>query len=431
MAAILFALPPLYLATDRSADPAWWRYSIPHALALAGSTVWWILIWRSYARRLTRAAVRARTAVVAGAFALVVTLLGTEGILRLLDPAPYAAADNGGRHLYDPDVGHVYRPNHRQILQTREWRQEWRSNAEGVRADRDYGPKPPGVFRILVVGDSYTVGDQVPLDSTYPGVLQRRLDEQYGPGRFEVVNAGFPGYGTVHAARWIRKFGPRFQPDLVLLGMTPNDLRENPDPLRVIARDGYLVRARATSAEIARWRERRRWYSLAGWVERSLLRRRLGELRFGSDAAASRTYVHRHAFLRELDAEGRELWELARLHLREARDAAAGMGARFAAVAIPFRLQLEELGDGLDGAAFGRRWARIAEEEGVPFFDLLPLFRSHPDPRRLYWEEDSHCTAAGYELIGAGVFSFLESGALGVDLRPPPAPRAGHSDSGR
>jgi hypothetical protein len=48
-----------------------------------------------------------------------------------------------------------------------EWRTFSRMNADGLR-DRDYSvTKQPGVTRILLLGDSYVEGMQVPVDCTF------------------------------------------------------------------------------------------------------------------------------------------------------------------------------------------------------------------------------------------------------------------------
>ncbi len=409
-AALALALPLLYLLTDRSTDPVVWRYS-PRLLAAISvyASAAGLFLW-TYRREVPPRIDRLRTLAAATIVAVVGGLVATELALRALDPFPYRELDNVGRHLYDADVGHVYLPSHRQTLQTREWRQEWRSNAQGVRADRDFGPKAEGTKRILVIGDSFTVGDQVPPDSTYPGVLERLLRERYGESRVEVVNAGFPGYGTVHEARWLAKFGGRFEPDLVVLGMTPNDLLENTGPMRVIAYEGALIRA-AARPRFEALSERRRWWSVPGLVERSLIMEAIRNVQ-----RRSRPYTHRRAFAVEPDSTGESQFSLAEGYLLEARDAARELGARFVFITIPFREQLGEMGPGLDPEAFARRWRTFAEDHGIPFEDALPAFRAHPRPESLYWVEDGHCTAAGYEVIGWTLYDLVvrHEGELGL-----------------
>ena len=56
-------------------------------------------------------------------------------------------------------------------------------NADGMR-DRTHAPeKPAGTRRVVFLGDSVTLGDQIEPAQAYPQVLQARLDGRGPPGR--------------------------------------------------------------------------------------------------------------------------------------------------------------------------------------------------------------------------------------------------------
>ena len=96
------------------------------------------------------------------------------------------------------------------------------TNSEGVRGQREYAnPKPPGITRILVFGDSFTFGDEVSDDETYAAQLERML-----PGT-EVVNLGVHGYGHDQMLLYLEEVGARYQPDVVLLGFVFIDMTRN------------------------------------------------------------------------------------------------------------------------------------------------------------------------------------------------------------
>jgi hypothetical protein len=90
--------------------------------------------------------------------------------------------------------------------------------------------REPNTFRIAVLGDSFTEAMQVPLESTFPAVLERALAAS-GPFRgrkIEVLNFGVSGYGTAQELLTLRYFVSRFRPDLVLLAFcTGNDVYNN------------------------------------------------------------------------------------------------------------------------------------------------------------------------------------------------------------
>lgn len=103
-----------------------------------------------------------------------------------------------------------------------------RTNALGFRDDREYSlDKPPGTFRILVLGDSVTFGHGTLQDTTYPFLLEQRLKAWRPDVRWEVWNLGVPGYNTGQELDYLQEVGRRYQPDLVIVGFYPNDFTNN------------------------------------------------------------------------------------------------------------------------------------------------------------------------------------------------------------
>ncbi|MCP5059286.1 MAG: hypothetical protein GY937_21490 [bacterium] len=402
VAALILCGPLLYWLTDLAVQPVWWRFTRRQLFwaALYGGGL--VAFVASYRWPVPGFVASTRALVLGVAATLLATGLLGEIVLCWMEPPtrfealPFADQ----RHAADPDVGHVFVPNVTRQLQTTEFRSTWKTNGEGVRADRDYGPKPPGVFRVLVIGDSFTAGGQVDLPETYPGVLDSELAETFGRGHIEVVNAGHPAYGTVHAQRWVEKFAARFEPDVIVHGMTPNDLVENLRPELVTAKDGHLHWKTSTPGHKARYEDRQRWYSVPGWLDRSALIRRINgapairQLRFGF------IYPHRHVYQAEQDETSLERYAIVYENLERLQAHTEAQGARLAIAMIPFREQLTELRPGLDAFAYARRITAWATPRGVPVIDTLPAFRAHPSPQDLFWQKDAHCTAAGYRLVG-------------------------------
>ena len=105
----------------------------------------------------------------------------------------------------------------------RQFGQQISINSHGMR-DREHQPeKPPGIYRILLLGDSFMEANQVAFEDAFPHLLEAKL----GP-RFEVINASVSGWGTDDELTYLIRYGFRFEPDLVLLGMTlNNDIQDN------------------------------------------------------------------------------------------------------------------------------------------------------------------------------------------------------------
>lgn len=107
-------------------------------------------------------------------------------------------------------------------------------NALGFRDTRDYTlHKPAGTFRIVVLGDSVTFGHGTLFETTYPYLLEQRLEAWRPDVHWEVWNLGVPGYNTRDELVHLQQVGQRYDPDLVVVGFYPNDLtaglaNENP-----------------------------------------------------------------------------------------------------------------------------------------------------------------------------------------------------------
>lgn len=101
-----------------------------------------------------------------------------------------------------------------------------RANRDGLRADREYSLEPaPGVLRIEVFGDSFTFGDEVPVEQSWPALLEERLRERGIAA--EVLNFGVNAYGLDQAyLRW-KHAGRRFRPAVVVYGFQPENLVRN------------------------------------------------------------------------------------------------------------------------------------------------------------------------------------------------------------
>src|SRR5687767_15327143 len=107
--------------------------------------------------------------------AILLSLLFLEIVLRAFAPAD--APPPVPLHLVsDSPVLYGLNPEHPDI------------SSQGLRDDEVVIPKPAGVRRILVLGDSVAYGSSVPRQDTFANRLERISPRQLGP--VEVINAG-------------------------------------------------------------------------------------------------------------------------------------------------------------------------------------------------------------------------------------------------
>ena len=103
-------------------------------------------------------------------------------------------------------------------------------NSLGYRDVEHELTKPPGTFRIAVLGDSFAEARQVDLKDTFWHLLGEDLGScpALGGKRVEVFNFGIGGYATTEELLTLRKDALRFAPDLVLLAFfAGNDVHDN------------------------------------------------------------------------------------------------------------------------------------------------------------------------------------------------------------
>lgn len=205
-----------------------------------------------------------------------------EVILRVFLPQTL------GLRWYTREGVMVHVPGLRATYVRPEYRTRVEINSDGLR-DREYPPgKPPGAYRILVLGDSYAEGLQVSVEQTFPKRIEALLAEARPEMRIEVVNAGIAGYGTADELRYLEAYGGRWRPDLVLLAFySGNDVRNNLTEKGMKRREGKLD---VTRASLTAWQYRikgaRNWIAAHSHLWQ-LLRARLttGE---GADAGPPR-----------------------------------------------------------------------------------------------------------------------------------------------
>lgn len=149
----------------------------------------------------------------------VLALMAVEGLL--------AVVGLGEEELFrlDRQLGTVHMTN-----KSITWRKEGYAhsylNADGMREPGITVPKPAGVYRIALVGDSQIEAIQVPLEKSYGKLLEKQLTERlHRP--VEVLNFGVSGYSTVQEYLLMKRNVFKYQPDMVLLGYDGRDMFEN------------------------------------------------------------------------------------------------------------------------------------------------------------------------------------------------------------
>lgn len=195
---------------------------------------------------------------------LALALAGGEVYLRL------RPEDVGGGGGGNPALAQIYRGL-------------YSYNARGLRGPDFADAPPPGSFRILAVGDSFTFGQGVGEADTYPAALERILDAR-GDTDYEVVNAGRAGRNQAGALQYLQQEGFALRPHAVILQFYLNDIEERAGEQHAGASDSASEGAIARAAHWLRTPLRR---SYALFFLRSRLRGQTVSLDGYIDAVAT------------------------------------------------------------------------------------------------------------------------------------------------
>lgn len=157
-----------------------------------------------------------------------------------------------------------------------------RTNSHALRGPEYTATPAPGVFRIMIGGDSVTMGEGVPEEDTYAHRLQELLDERSSDRRYEVLNVGLSGSDARFVMERLEAAAAHYRPHLLIYGFTVNDI-EGPSYVQG-ERSNELVKAIQQNplARSPSWLLRLLWWRLQGlreppdpkeqWYARELLR---------------------------------------------------------------------------------------------------------------------------------------------------------------
>src|SRR5262249_2884810 len=151
-------------------------------------------------------------------FAVLLSLLAAEGLLRVTGAAPKVYAIQKGRFRLssNPKLGYEPAPAVYQGKNLSFYDYLGATNREGFRDVGHAVEKSQGVYRIVVLGDSIAAGLHVDRnEDLFAPLLQKLLTDRGVPA--EVINLAVSGYNTQQEVELFREKGLRYRPDLVLL----------------------------------------------------------------------------------------------------------------------------------------------------------------------------------------------------------------------
>jgi len=291
--------------------------------------------------------------------------------------------------------------------------------------DRDYAEaRPtPKTYRVMVLGDSYVAAMEVENRQAFHKLLEARLnaEDPLGRGSYEVIAFGQGNRAQEAELNWLRTYGPRYKPDLVLLVFfCGNDVMEN-SPVtygKATAFAGFYQKVIAPR-KIALYN---RLFVVRGSRLNGFVAERVATF------YAMRMYLFHRDVTREQLAgpdievyrtppapEWEDAWRRTAALLGEVRQEAARQGAGYAMMVISGPQAVAEAGQerlkgsrdsGMDLEQPDRWVAGWCSDNNVASLSLAKALRE-ADPRRVFWRYDAHLTPFGHQVAADALYPFL------------------------
>jgi lysophospholipase L1-like esterase len=323
------------------------------------------------------------------------------------------ASELRGLHRFRPDLPWLFelRPGAGgRISETGE--AFYRINADGLRDSVYARPKPDGVFRIVVMGDSVSFGYGVEEAEAYPQVLEELLSELVPNSQIEVVNLSVGGYNAYNEAKLLEGVGQSYEPDLVLVQFCINDLNDPTVHFDKQTRIALSAIPDAAFPDPSRRLGSAHVPSRAlRWCRASKLCSTVHDLWLTMNAPEFDEQALRGAVL-AIEATDRPEWRWLEARYQEMAAVAKAGGASFAILAFPYQAQLA----GPSPHPVQVQLATLGQQHGWPVIDPLTAFQeAHTESMPLFvdwW----HATPAGHRVAALAVARALACGGqLGAE----------------
>ena len=266
---------------------------------------------------------------------------------------------------------------------------------------------------ILIVGNAFTMPEGLHWIKAYPSILEKNLNEYFGPLSVQVINGGVTGYSPTEKLPSLRELAYRYRPDVIIdqFFMTELDwMMQTPDErlqrIGLMRKDGSLI------SEY--------WGSLQFPLHLWYLRESLAEVITHKPS----TWRYDKALLQYYRTDSNRIYSEERFqklnsYYRAVADIAMNIGAKAFVLNVPGAVEIQE-SQTLDYFPWtenlkdksrydlDRPWhflARVAEASNIPVYSLKVALQSSTELP--YYASSWHWTEAGHRATADAVVGIL------------------------
>jgi len=341
------------------------------------------------------------------------------GFMFIDDASPYMIPDKLVHHKLLPKSSYVFKNSEFEFVQ--------RVNNIGVRG-RDISRKnEENTYRILMLGDSFTMGKGVREEDTFSVILEKSLvvEEAESPVRkIEVINAGVDSYTPLLSFLLLEHYLNGLEQDLLVLSLDMSDLIQEVAYRKLARYDengkimGVIGEKKSGITE-----------PISRWIDRNLYITRLvffyvKKRSKDTETIAVEDTVRRASFellkhtLADDGQDRTDQWQNIFESILRIKEYCDTHDSEFLLATYPWGHQVSDKEWSTQRSLFIPPNAEIsdrsvhkirdfADENRVDFINAFAAFRQYRGPEPLYFDNDMHWTPAGHRIMAKELERFI------------------------
>ena len=365
--------------------------------------------------------------------ATVITYVLAELVLSILlikPLSPPIISDEYRHHKFVPNTRSHFRSDEFDYTQT--------MNNWGLRGPDIQQNRSQDRYRILMLGDSFTMGNGVGDDKTFCALLERSLNTDH---KVEVLNGGVDSSTPILSYFQLTKDFASLKPDLVVLNLDMSDLvqeaayRKKAD----YGPDGEIVgiSGRKKEEELSLRTRFRAWVDQHLYITRMIFfllekGEKLPDPTITNVVIRPNFMILRHT-LADDPIDRTEQWQNIFGSITKIKQYCDKNGIQFLLTIYPWGHQVNDKEWNPGRFRFITKGFRISdksidtiqqfsEANGIPLLNLFPAFRSYTGTSPLYFSIDMHWTETGHKLMARELEQYLRKNLFSsqtLKIRPP------------
>jgi len=293
------------------------------------------------------------------------------------------------------------------------------TNNSGFRDRRHRFFKKIDTKRIIILGDSYTVGGYVSDEEVFVRLFEKILKEKKGDSaKYDVMNVAVSAWATDQQFLYLKQEGMKYEPNYIFLMIAPNDIRES-----YVKRFFYLDSKgslKRNPMSPIHWKKRFFWFLSNSFCSYQFLQQKVFNSNYGTFGDIFRHFPvgweiegsdsGDHAlFLKKAPGKVKEAYGLFRTLLLKMNGLCIKNNCKLILVVLPTKMEFGIESNLYEPGKVGKYVRDIALENDILFLDLFPLLASEEDPLDAFISDEYHFDREGHSFIAKMLYEFFYS----------------------